>query len=384
MAIKIKGVIGADVNGQFLAEQISRLSGDIEFEIDSPGGSVFHGISIYNAIKNYNRGKCRMHVVGDCSSMAAYIMLAGDGDVEFEPNSIVVLHNPWSLAVGDYRQMKKEAKILEELAELYAKAFVERGLFEESEIRSIMDEETWFIGAEKLKKLGVVLGEDSENQTESEEIKIAGARERIAEAQSKIKAMKIDNEIDKIAALLPKQKSGDSFDTYSGKFEQAQNSTRSFEINGLNQSKEIKNEIQQEEKGEIKMAKTLEELKTQNASVYNEAKSEGVKAEQKRVASLMKFIDVDKNAVIKAINDGVGVNDDEFQASILLAKTNKAEIKGMEDENPADVNPQTEIHAPEPKEGGEQTEEEKAKAQKEAEDKKFNAIINAMGYGQEK
>lgn len=360
MAIKIKGVIGADVNGQFLAEQISRLSGDIEFEIDSPGGSVFHGISIYNAIKNYNRGNCRMHVVGDCSSMAAYIMLAGDGDVEFEPNSIVVLHNPWSLAVGDYRQMKKEAKILEELAELYAKAFVERGLFEESEIRSIMDEETWFIGAEKLKKLGVVLGEDSENQTESEEIKIAGARERIAEAQSKIKAMKIDNEIDKIAALLPKQ------------------------INGLNQSKEIKNEIQQEEKGEIKMAKTLEELKTQNASVYNEAKSEGVKAEQKRVASLIKFIDFDKNAVIKAINDGVGVNDDEFQASILLAKTNKAEIKGMEDENPANVNPQTETHAPEPKEGGEQTEEEKAKAQKEAEDKKFNAIINAMGYGEEK
>ena len=113
MAIKIKGVIGADVNGQLLAEQISRLSGDIEFEIDSPGGSVFHGISIYNAIKNYDRGKCRMHVVGDCSSMAAYIMLAGDGDVEFEPNSIVVIHNPWSVTVGDYRDMQKEGKILE-------------------------------------------------------------------------------------------------------------------------------------------------------------------------------------------------------------------------------------------------------------------------------
>ena len=65
MAIEIKGVIGADINGQEFARRISRLSGDIDFEIDSPGGSVFHGISIFNAIKSYDRGKCRMHVVGD-------------------------------------------------------------------------------------------------------------------------------------------------------------------------------------------------------------------------------------------------------------------------------------------------------------------------------
>ena len=357
MAIKIKGVIGADVNGQLLAEQISRLSGDIEFEIDSPGGSVFHGISIYNAIKNYDRGKCRMHVVGDCSSMAAYIMLAGDGDVEFEPNSIVVLHNPWSITVGDYRDMQKEGKILEELAQVYAKAFVNKGLFKESEIRSIMDKETWFIGAERLKQLGTVLGEDSQEENESEEIKIAGARERIAEAKCRIKAIKTDDEIDKIAALLPKN------------------------INGFNQTKEVQTKIQQqEEKGENKMVKSLEELKAQNSTVYNEAKDEGVKAEQKRDASLMKFIDVDKNAVIKAINEGVGVNDDEFQASILLAKTNTSQIKAMEEENPAEVNPQTEVHAPEQKEGeGEQSEEEKEKAQKEADDKKLNAILGCMG-----
>ena len=356
MAIKIKGVLGADVNGQLLAEQISRLSGDIEFEIDSPGGSVFHGISIYNAIKNYDRGKCRMHVVGDCSSMAAYIMLAGDGDVEFEPNSIVVIHNPWSVTVGDYRDMQKEGKILEELAQVYAKAFVKKGLFKESEIRSIMDEETWFIGAEKLKQLGIVLGEDSQKENESEEIRIAGARERIAEAKCRIKAIKSENEIDKIAALLPKN------------------------INGFNQTKKIQTNIQQDEKGEKEMVKSLEELKAQSLTVYNEAKDEGVKAEQKRVASLMKFIDVDKNAVIKAINEGVSVNDDEFQASILFAKTNNSKVKDMEKENPAGVNPQAEVHAPEQKTGEEgQSEEEKAKAQKEADDKKLNAILGCMG-----
>ena len=358
MAIKIKGVIGADINGQEFAERISKLSGDIDFEIDSPGGSVFHGISMYNAIKNYDKGRCRMHVVGDCSSMAAYVMLAGDGDVEFEPNSIVVLHNPWSFAIGDYKAMQKEANILEELAKLYAKAFVERGLFEEAEIRSIMDEETWFMG-ENLKKLGVVLGEENNSDSEddetegSKEIKIAAFRERMNEAKAKLKALKQDDETEQIAALLKTQ---------------------------ANTNKDLINVIEPKEKGETKMVKSLEELKAQNSTVYNEAIEEGKKAEQKRVASLMKFIDVDKNAVIKAINDGVGVNDDEFQSSILMAKTNKNQIAEMEKENPENVNPETETHAPEGEgEGEELTEEQKAEAQKKADDEKFNALIAAMG-----
>ena len=359
MAIKIKGVIGADINGQEFAERISKLSGDIDFEIDSPGGSVFHGISMYNAIKNYDKGRCRMHVVGDCSSMAAYVMLAGDGDVEFEPNSIVVLHNPWSFAIGDYKAMQKEANILEELAKLYAKAFVERGLFEEAEIRSIMDEETWFMG-ENLKKLGVVLGDNNsdsdEDETEgSKEIKIAAFRERMNEAKAKLKALKNEDETEQIAALLKTQ---------------------------ANTNKDFVNVIEPKEKGENKMVKSLEELKAQNSTVYNEAIDEGKKAEQKRVASLMKFIDVDKNAVIKAINDGVGVNDDEFQASILMAKTSKKQIAEMEEQNPPQVNPETETHAPEGEgegNGEELTEEQKAEAQKKADDEKFNALIAAMG-----
>lgn len=355
MAFKIKGVIGLDVDGDDFAERLSRVSGDVEFEINSPGGSVFHGIRIFNAIKQYDRGKCRMHVVGDCSSMAAYIMLAGDGDVEFEPNSIVVLHNPWSIAMGDYKAMQKEADILEGMAKLYASEFVKRGLFAEKEIRSIMDEETWFMG-DDLKKLGKVLEDseppkdDDEEQNEPQEIKIAALRLRMEEAKSKLKALKNDD-TDKIAALIKTP--------YNG----------------------TKQEQQSENKGDNEMVKSLEELKAQNVTVYNEAKTEGQKAEQKRVASLMKFIDIDENAVIKAIDDGVGVNDDEFQASILAARTNKQQIAEMQEENPADVDPKQETHAPENKDGQEQepTEEQKAKAQKEAEETKLNGILAAMG-----
>ncbi len=355
MAIKIKGVIGCDVIGSEFADRLSKLSGDIEFEIDSPGGSVFHGISIFNAIKNYDRGKCRMHVVGDCSSMAAYIMLAGDGPVDFEPNAIVVLHNPWSIAVGDYRAMQKEGQVLEQMASLYAKEFVKKGLFEEKEIRSIMDEETWFIGAEKLKRLGNVLdGEnsDSDSQEEqSQEIQIAALREKMSEAKARLKALKTDSdELEKIAALV---------------------SRPDFKAEVIN------NGSKEKTKGETKM--NLNELKSQNPSVYAEAKKDGVAEEQKRVASLMKFIDIDKQAVIDAIQGGKTISDDDFQASILMARIKKDEIDNMEKQNPTALNPQVEIHAPESEDAEIQQQAEAAKkAEQEKEEQALNDLLSRM------
>ena len=358
MAIKIKGIIGWDVIGSEFADRLSRLDGDITFEIDSPGGSVFHGISIFNAIKNYNKGKCTMHVVGDCSSMAAYIMLAGDGDVQFEPNSIVVLHNPWSCTQGDYKAMYKEGKVLEQMAKMYASEFVKRGLFEEKEIRQIMDEETWFIGANDLKKLGVVLGDsdkasDDDNEpdeTQTPEIKIAALKERMSEAKDKIKALKDDN-VEKIAALI------------SDRFK---SSVATSPIGSTNKIENV--EQKQDKKGEKKM--DLKELMANEPKVYGEAKQDGINAEKKRVAALMAFIDIDRKAVMEAIENGSSVNDETFTSKILMEKINKNEIQGMQDESPKDLQPKAEVHEPEQNVNSDQpkepTEEEKAKAEEEA------------------
>ncbi len=361
MAIKIKGVIGSDVVGSEFSDRISKLTGDIEFEIDSPGGSVFHGISIYNAIKNYNRGKCTMHVVGDCSSMAAYIMLAGDGPVLFEPNSIVVLHNPWSFASGDYRRMQKEASVLEQLSALYAKAFVERELFEEKEIRQIMDNETWFIGAEKLKKLGKVLctsNNASDDGMISEEIKIAACRERIEDAKAVIKSLKEEN-IEKIAALIP-----------------------NIDLKQANKIEKIYNPIiSKQQKGENKMFKTIDEFKAQCPEIYNGVKDDGknigIQEEKTRVNSLIPFLDIDKEATITAIINGKTIADQEFQSAILMAKVKSQEIQTMQQENPPSIDPKAETHAPEsPKE---ELNAEIEQKQKEKEEKTVNNILARLG-----
>lgn len=240
------------------------------------------------------------------------------------------------------------------MSSLYAKEFVNKGLFEEKEIRSIMDEETWFIGVEQLKKLGKVIGEADNQDEEQTEIKIAACRERMSEAKAKIRALKeTEDEQDKIAALIFRPEPKAEFITDS----------------------------KPKEKGEKKMVANLEELKSQKPSIYSEAKQDGVKAEQARVAALMKFIDVDKQAVIDAIANGKTIQDDEFQSSILMAKIKTNEIKGMEEQNPGDVDPKEETHAPEenPQENGGEDEQ---KAKEEAEAKKLSDVLARMGISQ--
>ena len=370
MVVKIKGIIGWDVDGQEFADKMARLSGDITFEIDSPGGSVFHGISIYNAIKNYDRGKCTMHVVGQASSMAGYIMMAGDGLPIFEPNAVCVLHNPWTIAMGDYKEFQKEANILERLASLYAEVFVKKGVFKEAEIRSIMDEETWFVGSNELKKLGTVNedettesnenNENDDNTNEADkEITIAACKERIAEAKAKIRRLEGSLDmVDKIAALVPDFKSETTAKTNENK-----NNKSVCEIQVTTQK----------EKG-VKKMENLEQLKAECPKIYSEAKGEGISAEQTRVKALMKFIDTNKEAVVDAIINGKSVSDEEFQAEILNTRINAKQLEQIKNENPDNVEPKEETHAPENQEGGEQ-QEQNDKQEAEAEE-----IKKVMAY----
>ena len=365
--IPIKGVIGYDVIGTEFAEMLSRLRGDIDFEIDSPGGSVFDGISIFNAIKNYDKGKCNIRVVGDCSSMAAYIMLAGD-TLKFESNAIVVLHNPWQIAIGDYHAMQESAIILEKLAAMYAEKFVEKGIFKSEEIRQIMDAETWFVGASDLKRLGEVIESGSANANNGDkEIKIAALREKMQACKAKIKALN-KTDIDKIAALMPLA----SEDLRRPPSQTTAEMNLPAPASATPASKQ-KQDVTVQKIGDIIM--NLQELKTQNAALYNEVIALGVQQERARVAAFMGFIDVDKDATIKALKEGKEISDNEFQAAILMARVKQDTIKGMEKDNNENVDPQTEIHAPENQQADEKQKEEQAKAAREKEEKQLAKIV---------
>lgn len=359
MTIKIKGVIGWDVIGTHISDLISRCDGDINLEIDSPGGSMSDGFSIANALEDYSKGKIHIKVVGQCSSMAAYIMLFGDS-LKFKPNATVVLHNPWNMCIGDYKAMKKASDVLERFAALYANKFVEKGIFTEKEIRDIMDEETYFIGEKDLKRLGDIDKTDAKAEKEIDrETQIALAQENIKTCQARMRQDGI-NEFDKIAALIPQQKEiqagfGES-DKTGATF------VRQTNVNTV------------QKKGEEIM--DLNELKNTNPDVYAQAVKIGEEQNQKRINALMNFIDVDKETVIKAIADGKTIHDDEIQAAFLKAKINAQTVATMEKENPGDVTPKEPEHEPE-QPLQEKEKEEQAKALKDEND--FKAACKFLG-----
>lgn len=365
--ITIKGVIGWDVDGKNFANMISRLSGDIDIEIDSPGGYVTDGISIFNALKRYDKGKVNIQVVGECSSIAAYIMLAGD-TLKFEPNSIVVLHNPWSCGCGDYRAMLHEAEVLEKMTKLYAGEFVKKGIFDEKTIRAYMDSEKWFIGAEDLKILGDVIERDVPKLEDVEkEARAAVALDNIKAWQTNMRKGFKEN-LDGVAALIADMQ-----------FENSEAAAKTvITQNAENDGVRVET-VQAPQNIEREKIMDLKELQEKHPEIFAQAVKQGAEQEQSRVNALMQFIEDDKETVIKAINDGKSIRDDEVFAKLTRAKINANTIRAMETENPAEVDPKEPTH--EPEKTPEKTEEELQQEKEEQENKEVAENLKKMGLG---
>lgn len=373
MGLRIKGIIGWDVVGTTFADMMSRLSGDVDIEIDSPGGYVTDGLSIFNAIKSYKKGKVSIRVVGQASSIAAYIMLAGD-TLTFMPNAIVVLHNPWNCACGDYRAMSKMANLLEKLAALYAEQFVEKGIFTEKEIRSIMDEETWFVGKKDLAKLGEV--ETSEDESgekdlsQDRDIVIQAAMEKITQCKAKMSETQFDlKSLDRIAALLPTSAPAAAASVQPAQTPQTmahQEPQTGKNVNTINQGEET-----------MENAKELQAKYPQiYAEVFEAGKAAGQAVEKERVTALIGFLDDSKDTIVAAIKDGGDITNPQIQADLLQARMKAQTLAGMQAANPADVDPKEPDHEPENQQAGSQAAADKAAADEKAQ---IDRIVALMG-----
>lgn len=203
MKIIIRGVIGSwDIDSQDVINQLNASEGDIEVEIDSIGGSVFHGVTIFNALKAYSKGKVSVIITGVAASIASYIALAGD-EIKAYDNTTYMIHNAWLPSIGDYREHRKSADISESLSVLIAKAYISKTGMSAEEIKALMEDETFYYGDEIL-EAGFV---DEMISTEHEGTKA----EAMAMAHESLKACNnavMTNEniaLDAVAKLLPQE-----------------------------------------------------------------------------------------------------------------------------------------------------------------------------------
>lgn len=127
---------------------LKNATGDIVLRVNSPGGDVFDGISIYNDLLAY-KGKVRVEVVGLAASIASVIAMAGD-EVVIAPNAFFMIHNAWTIGIGNRHDFTDVASTLAKIDDALARTYAARTSSGVRQIKTWMDDETWMTAAEAV------------------------------------------------------------------------------------------------------------------------------------------------------------------------------------------------------------------------------------------
>lgn len=135
---------------QFKSELVSG-EGDIDIWINSPGGDCIAASQIYNMLMDY-KGNVTVKIDGIAASAASVIAMSGT-TVKVSPTSLMMIHNPLTVAIGDSAEMKKAIQMLEEVKESIINAYELKTGQPRAKLSKLMDGETW-LNANKALELG--------------------------------------------------------------------------------------------------------------------------------------------------------------------------------------------------------------------------------------
>lgn len=104
---------GGGITAQRVLADLALLADaeSIDVRINSPGGDVFEGTAIYNALKRFP-GKVNVHVDALAASAATLIAMSGDR-ISIAENAMFMVHRPWTFAMGDGPTMRRVAELLD-------------------------------------------------------------------------------------------------------------------------------------------------------------------------------------------------------------------------------------------------------------------------------
>ncbi|MGB9845919.1 MAG: head maturation protease, ClpP-related, partial [Desulfotomaculales bacterium] len=124
---------------------------EIRVFINSDGGDIFAGQAIYSMLKRH-KAKVTVYIDGLAASMASVVAMAGDV-VRMPKNAMMMIHNPWTIAVGNADDFRKLADDMDKIRESLIVAYQDKSGLEREKIIEMMDAETWMT-AEEAVELG--------------------------------------------------------------------------------------------------------------------------------------------------------------------------------------------------------------------------------------
>jgi len=121
----------------------------IDLHINSPGGLVFDGVAIYSALRNH-AAKVTSYVDGIAASAASFVAMAGD-EVVMEKPAKMMIHDAGGLVLGNAKDMRQMADLLDELSDTIAEIYTDRAGGSVAKWRDAMRAETWYSAADAVK-----------------------------------------------------------------------------------------------------------------------------------------------------------------------------------------------------------------------------------------
>lgn len=124
--------------------------GDVTVRINSPGGDVFDGAAIYNALTSH-KGTVTTRIEGMAASMASVIAMAGK-KVQAYDNTLLMIHNSLTVAIGNQYELRDVADLLEKVDTTITDAYQKKTKMSKRDIADMMKATTWMTAKEAKDK----------------------------------------------------------------------------------------------------------------------------------------------------------------------------------------------------------------------------------------
>lgn len=122
----------------------------VQLRINSPGGSCFDGVTIYNLLRSLGK-PVTVFIDGMAASAASVIAMAGD-TIHVGEGAMLMIHNAAWGVMGDARVLRKAADDIEKISNTVAQIYVSRTGQSAEAVAAMMDAETWLNGTEAVEK----------------------------------------------------------------------------------------------------------------------------------------------------------------------------------------------------------------------------------------
>lgn len=142
---------GEGVTAKRISAALRRIGPkDVTVKINSPGGDMFEGIAIYNALRQH-KAAVNVQVLGIAASAASIIAMAGD-EIVMGLGTFIMVHNAWGLVIGNQHDLREASDLFAQFDSALADIYEARTSTDRSEIEKLMDNETFLAPADAVAK----------------------------------------------------------------------------------------------------------------------------------------------------------------------------------------------------------------------------------------